>query len=84
MNISKGIISESTARGLFHKFRKNGWHLEEPRDQIAAEEPGRMKRLVMRALAEDLISPSRAAELLGIALQEFTEKYVYIRPIRVL
>ncbi|MEJ2352677.1 MAG: XRE family transcriptional regulator [Anaerolineales bacterium] len=69
-----GIISESTARGLFHKFRKNGWHLEEPGDQIAAEEPGRMKRLVMRALAEDLISPSRAAELLGIPLQEFMQR----------
>lgn len=59
------IISESRARQLWIRFRSEGWHEREPGDQIEPEAPGRMKRLVLRALAEDVISESRAAELLG-------------------
>jgi len=33
-----------------------------------------MKRLVLRALAEDLISESRAAELLGMPLAQFWQE----------
>jgi hypothetical protein len=36
-----------------------------------SETPIRMERLIYRALAEDLISRSRAQELLGKPLQEF-------------
>lgn len=60
-----GIISETTAAGLFKRFRQNGWHRCEPGDPLAPEVPQRMQRLVLRALAEDLISETRAAELLG-------------------
>src|SRR5690606_10969630 len=64
-----GIISESTATRLFQRFRANGWHRHEPGEAIPAEFPLRMKRLIYRALAEDLISRSRAQELLGEPLQ---------------
>jgi Zn-dependent peptidase ImmA (M78 family)/DNA-binding XRE family transcriptional regulator len=69
-----GIVSEATFRQLNQRFRQNGWHRREPGDQIPPEEPGRMKRLVLRALAEELVSPSRAAELLGAPLQEFIQR----------
>jgi Zn-dependent peptidase ImmA (M78 family)/transcriptional regulator with XRE-family HTH domain len=69
-----GILSESAATRLFHEFRQQGWHREEPGDQIPPEEPARMKRLVLRALAEDLISRSRAAELLGMPLAQFYQE----------
>lgn len=69
-----GILSESSAARLFQRFRQQGWHREEPGDPFPSEEPERMKRLVMRALAEDMISESRAAELLGMSLTHFWEK----------
>lgn len=58
------IISESTASRLFQRFRINNWHRIEPRQLYPSEAPMRMERLVYRALAEDLISRSRAQELL--------------------
>lgn len=65
------ILSESAARRLFQQFRREGWHREEPGEQLPPEEPKRMQRLVLRALAEDLISQSRGAELLGKPLPQF-------------
>ncbi len=38
------------------------------------EEPKRMEQLVMRVLAENLISESRAAELLSAPLEDFWRK----------
>ena len=68
------IISEATAARLFREFRREGWHREEPGDAIPPETPERMKRLVLRALAEDVISQSRAAELLGRPLVQFWQE----------
>jgi Zn-dependent peptidase ImmA (M78 family) len=59
------IISKSRARILFADFRKRGWHKNEPGEQLSSEAPRRFERLVLRALADDLISRSRAEELLG-------------------
>ena len=64
-----GIISENTAARLFQRFRANGWHRHEPGEALPTERPLRMERLIYRALAEDLISRSRAQELLGEPLQ---------------
>lgn len=59
------IISDTTATRLFHQFRFNGWHKQEPGQPYPPEIPTRMERLIYRALAEDMISRSRAQELLG-------------------
>jgi Zn-dependent peptidase ImmA (M78 family) len=64
-----GIISENTAMRLFQHFRANGWHRREPGEALPTERPLRMERMIYRALAEDLISRSRAQELLGEPLQ---------------
>ncbi|MBP7228219.1 MAG: helix-turn-helix domain-containing protein, partial [Longilinea sp.] len=63
------IISENTAKRLFQQFRTNDWYRQEPGKPYPAETPMRMERLIYRALAEDLISRSRAQELLGKPLQ---------------
>lgn len=64
-----GIISENAATRLFQRFRANGWHRHEPGEALPTERPFRMERMIYRALAEDLISRSRAQELLGEPLQ---------------
>jgi Zn-dependent peptidase ImmA (M78 family)/transcriptional regulator with XRE-family HTH domain len=65
------IITEHVAARHFQEFRQRRWHIQEPGDQLPSEEPERMKRLVMQALAENQISRSRAGELLGKPLAEF-------------
>ena len=59
------IISRSTASELFREFRVRGWNREEPGESYPPEEPARLRRNVFHALAENMISRSRAEELLG-------------------
>jgi Zn-dependent peptidase ImmA (M78 family)/DNA-binding XRE family transcriptional regulator len=66
-----GIIPDCEYRRIFDHLDTMGWRKREPGDQIPPEEPKRMKRLVMRAYAEDVISASRASELLGKSIPEF-------------
>ncbi|MEW6458656.1 MAG: XRE family transcriptional regulator [Bacillota bacterium] len=60
-----GILSHTAATNLFKQFRKKGWHISEPGEPIPTEKPRRLERLVVQALSEDIVSESRAAELLG-------------------
>jgi len=69
-----GIINEYVYANLFRTFHKRGWHQKEWGEPLPPEEPERMKRLVMKALAEDLITRSRASELLGRPLAEFWQE----------
>lgn len=69
-----GIITETAYRRLHRQISQHGWRRKEPGDELPPEEPKRMERLVMRALAEDLISESRAAELLAMPLTEFWQE----------
>lgn len=62
------IIDESFAQLVFRKFRQEGWHIKEPDErniECPPEKPQRMERMVGRLVAEELISCSRARELLG-------------------
>jgi len=68
------IITEHVAARHFKKFSQRGWRTHEPWHQLPTEKPGRMKRLVMQALAENQISRSRAGELLGEPLTKFWEE----------
>lgn len=62
------IIDENTAERLFLSFSAKGWRKIEPGEPLISEKPLRMQRLIFRAFAEDLISHTRAEELLGTAL----------------
>lgn len=65
-----GAIGEDQASGLWKTFQRRGWRKQEPYEPVCPEQPARLRRLVYRALAEDLISRSRAAELLDISTDE--------------
>lgn len=60
-----GILSEAAARDHFVRFSIAGWRTREPGEPVPSERPGLFERWVRRALAEEWIGESKAAELLG-------------------
>lgn len=58
-----GIITPSWYKNTVVIFRKRKWHRQEPGKQVAPEQPLRFKQLVLRAMAERIISRERAEEL---------------------
>jgi len=65
-----GIITEGYAASLFRFLRAQSWHMREPGEPLPEETSSRLKRLAFQAVAEDLVSPARAAELSGISVGE--------------
>ncbi|MEQ8399297.1 XRE family transcriptional regulator [Thalassobaculum sp.] len=71
------VLSESAVRYAFQTFAR-GWRKEEPNplesEGIPLRElPKRFEQLCYWALAERLIVPSRAAELLGVSMKRIEE-----------
>ncbi len=64
-----GIISRSALAGVFSLFNARGWRTDEPL-AFRKERPARFERLCLRALAEGLISESKASELLQKTVAE--------------
>lgn len=58
-----GIIPAESYKQLCIQFSHNGWRKSEPVQFAGLEEPVRLKMLALRAVAEGLVTPSRAAEL---------------------
>lgn len=57
------LLSDAGYKWACIEFNKNGWRSAEP-EPLLAERPRRFESLVFWGLAEDLFSPSRAAEFL--------------------
>ncbi len=73
-----GIFGEPLFRRLFHVFKQRGWR-SPPYEEMGAlppelEESTRLERLCFRALAENIVSEARAAELLGISVRELNRR----------
>jgi Zn-dependent peptidase ImmA (M78 family)/DNA-binding XRE family transcriptional regulator len=66
-----GVIDRSTFAVLQRTLRARGWHKQEPGDAVPPEQPSHFRRLVLRALAEDIIGEAKAAELVGSPLAAF-------------
>ncbi|UZR28040.1 ImmA/IrrE family metallo-endopeptidase [Methylococcus mesophilus] len=64
-----GIIGDGTVQTLFRGIGRT-WRKREPEPLTEDETPKRFQRLVLRALAEDVISLPKAAELLGKSTAE--------------
>ena len=64
-----GIITEATLRDIFGGIGSN-WRTDEPLPLEREESPTRFRRLCLRALAENEISESKAAELLRLRVSE--------------
>lgn len=60
-----GVLSAYRAGRIFDWFEDSGHKEDEPGEPVPQERPQRFERLVQHALAEDLISKRRAAELLN-------------------
>lgn len=69
-----GVISASEYELSMRHFRKQGWHLREPGEQLEPEKTERFYRLVERAVGEDLISMSRAGDFLNKPLYKVREE----------
>jgi Zn-dependent peptidase ImmA (M78 family) len=64
------IISDYTYRGFYIFMNKKGWRKDEPGEYRRKEHANRFKQLVFHAAAEQIITHSKAAELLNIPLTE--------------
>ena len=64
-----GIITETTLRDIFGGIGSS-WRTDEPRPLKRTESPTRFRRLCLRALAENDMSESKAAELLRLRVSE--------------
>ena len=63
------LLSNAGYRHAYLEFNQRGWRKHEP-EQLLPERPRRFESLVYRGLAEDLFTPSRAAEFLQCRLDE--------------
>lgn len=63
-----GVITEHMHLAMFKRFSAKGWRKCEPGEPLPNEFPLLFQQLVYRALAEQFIAESKAAELLGIPM----------------
>lgn len=66
-----GVIRDQTRDRLWRAFSSKGWRRKEPGTSLPNETPRVFEALVYRALAENYISDTKAAELLGMPLMVF-------------
>lgn len=63
-----GVLPKAKMAALWQHFKAQGWKEREPDPQYPKEEARLFKQRVYHALAEDMISESKAAELMGMSL----------------
>lgn len=66
-----GVITESVHLSQWKRFSSKGWRKLEPGEPVPREHPRLFEQLVYRALGEQFITESKAAELLGIPMMRF-------------
>lgn len=73
------LIDKTAYASWNQRFQKNGWRKTEPGQQIPREHPTRFQSLVFEAYERELITASRASQLLGVPLQEFLREYTQLQ-----
>ena len=69
-----GIITESYFKSFMITMSKNGWRKNEPGKYEGYEKPNRFDQLLLRAVAEGIISPTKAVALSNKKLSDFTDE----------
>ena len=69
-----GIVNKKTHKALWTEFAGKGWKEKEPGTQYPPESPRLFEQTVYRALGEELIGESKAAELLSITVRELAAR----------
>lgn len=75
--VELNIIGNDERRRLFDLFASLGWAkppFEEPHSN-RCQKPSRFERLCLRAFAEDIISETRVAELLGVSTHQLGQYF---------
>ncbi|MFO7775131.1 MAG: XRE family transcriptional regulator [Candidatus Hydrogenedentota bacterium] len=70
-----GLMSHEAYKQFNMAFRKRGWHKDEPGKWEGAEHSSRFSQLVHRAAAQEVLTRSKAAGLLGVTLREFDRQF---------
>nr|WP_321464386.1 helix-turn-helix domain-containing protein [uncultured Desulfobulbus sp.] len=73
-----GIIDDASYRSFNIFVSKNGWRQKEPGEYSGKEKANRFKQLVLHAAAEQVISYSKGAELLGVSLGAFEREVLIV------
>lgn len=73
-----GIVSESYCKQFFFYMKQMNWKIIEPFEYTGIEGSCRFEQLLFRALAEELISVSKAAALSNLSVAEFRDKIANI------
>ncbi|MCX7097658.1 MAG: ImmA/IrrE family metallo-endopeptidase [Methylococcales bacterium] len=68
------IINQATFQSIYKLFSFKGWRTREPNQQYPSEQTILFKQLVYRALAEEHFTESKAAELLGLPVNQFHQQ----------
>ncbi|MGJ7032635.1 helix-turn-helix domain-containing protein [Niabella hirudinis] len=71
-----GIINEHYSKQFFFIMNNNGWKVDEPVDYTGEEKSNRFDQLLLRALAEEQISMSKAAALKNQKLADFKKDFL--------
>ena len=64
-----GVVAKSTHSAFWRLLASNGWNKVEPGEPLPPETPRLFEQTIYRALSEDLISESKAAELLSMSVR---------------
>ena len=65
------IIDYNYSSKLWKQFKNEGWNIKEPGEQYPRETVHYFKQMVLRALSEEHIEESKAAELLDMTVHKF-------------
>lgn len=69
-----GLLSGPASKEAMRIFTARGWRIDEPGDPYPAEVPRKFESLVLQAMSEEMISMSRAAELMSLPVGLFRER----------
>jgi Zn-dependent peptidase ImmA (M78 family)/DNA-binding XRE family transcriptional regulator len=69
-----GLLTDTGYAALLREFGARGWRKREPGDVPGVENPQRFERLLFRAIAQDVISMSKAASLSLVPLQDLRRR----------
>lgn len=73
-----GIINEHYTKQFFYMMNQMNWKVDEPVEYEGIESSGRFDRLLYRALAEELITMSKAAALKNMKLADFRKEALVV------
>lgn len=70
-----GIIKKGAYNSFWFHANKYGWRKDDPGEYNGKEKGNRFNQLVYRAVAEDIITMAKGAELMNVKLSHFRDRF---------